>query len=99
MNGMQQTILAMCNDIANVNNWNLTVSFDVDTLRVDFTCNDPEQKNCYASVGTNCKENLIRTLFKNLLALRFGEIVEALDGDLTKEWFIITKVDFEDKTN
>ena len=97
MNGMQQTILAMCNDIANVRKWNLTVNFDVDTLRIDFTCNDGSgQKNCYASVSTYCEEYLFITLFKNLLALRFGEIVDVPNGDLTKEGVIITNVDFEE---
>ena len=92
MDEMQQTILSMCNDIANVNNWDVTVNFDVNTLRVDFTCDGTMQKNCYLKVnyGTpnflyGYDKLLITTIFSNLLDLRFGTIVNVPNGDLTKE--------------
>lgn len=99
MNRMQQTILSMCNDIAYGNSWEITINFNVDTLRIDFTCHNSDQKNCYLEVNTPFTQQLIVTLFKNLLALRFGEIVDVPNGDLTKEGVIITNVDFEDETN
>ena len=85
MNGMQQTLLAMSNNITKLNKWDITTCYNVDTLRVDFTCHDSEQKNCFFIIEKSYTERLIRTLFSNLLDLHCGFIIEVPGGDLTKE--------------
>lgn len=82
---MQQTILTMCYDIANMRGWDLTISFDVDTLRVDFTCHDSMQMNRFLRIGKSYSTKFIKTLVNNLLDLHCGFMFDVPNGDLTKE--------------